>query len=69
MQVLAGRAAGATVGEVRDQVWALIGPVAPSSIRSYLQINTPELFMRMERGQYLLNGFEGPTAAPDPMRW
>ena len=58
VHVLAGRAAGATVAEVRDQVSALIGPVAPSSIRSYLRINTPELFMRMERGQYLLNGFE-----------
>ncbi len=33
-------------------------PVAPSSIRSYLQINTPELFARMDRGQYVLNGFE-----------
>ena len=51
-----------TVGEVCDQVSALIGPVAPSSIRSYLQINTPELFARMDRGQYVLNGFENSCA-------
>lgn len=65
LHVLEGRADGVTVAEVRDQVSALIGPVAPSSIRSYLQINTPELFVRMDRGQYVLNGFE-PIRATTP---
>lgn len=32
-----------------------LGPVPPSSIRSYLRLNTPRLFARMERAQYSLN--------------
>ncbi|WP_232080854.1 DNA methyltransferase [Variovorax sp. SRS16] len=47
---------------------ALIGEVAPSSIRSYLQLNTPALFARMERAQYALAGFDAAPrdAAPSP---
>jgi hypothetical protein len=36
----------------------LIGDVPASSIRSYLRLNTPELFARMDRAQYSLAGFE-----------
>ncbi len=36
----------------------MIGEVAPSSVRSYLQLNTPAYFARMDRAQYVLNGFE-----------
>jgi len=32
----------------------LIGPVAPSSIRSYLRLNTPTLFERTDRARYVL---------------
>ncbi len=39
----------------------LIGAVPSSSIRSYLQLNTPALFARMDRGQYVLSGFEART--------
>jgi DNA modification methylase len=38
-------------------VTALIGAVPASSVRSYLQLNTPELFARMDRAQYALKGF------------
>lgn len=46
-----------TVAEVREQVAvALGGDVAPSSIRSYLNLNTPGLFERTARGTYRLAG-------------
>jgi len=38
-------------------VTALIGAVPASSVRSYLQLNTPKLFARMDRAQYALKGF------------
>ena len=39
-----------------------IGDVAPSSVRSYLRLNTPELFARMDRAQYVLAGLDEPPA-------
>lgn len=30
------------------------GPVAPSSVRSYLRLNTPDLFQWIGRGRYAL---------------
>lgn len=65
VEVLEGRRAPASVREISEQVSKLIGEVSASSVRSYLQLNTPPLFVRMERGQYLLKGFEAaPAAAP-----
>jgi DNA modification methylase len=60
VQVLSERAGAASVKEIADGVTGLIGDVPPSSVRSYLQINTPILFARMDRAQYVLNGFEEP---------
>lgn len=57
VSVLKSRPHGATVSEIAQQVGMLIGEVPASSIRSYLQLNTPALFARMERAQYVLNGF------------
>jgi DNA modification methylase len=55
---LEARSSGATVQEITSDVVDMIGPVAGSSVRSYLRLNTPELFARTERAQYLLSGFE-----------
>jgi len=55
--VLEARPRGASVGEIAGQVTALIGAVPASSVRSYLQLNTPKLFARMDRAQYALKGF------------
>ena len=63
VEVLSRRPEGSSVGQIGADVTQLIGEVPASSVRSYLQINTPEIFARMERGQYVLNGFELPTAA------
>jgi DNA modification methylase len=76
VEVLEGRSDPSSVQEISSEVSRLIGQVSASSIRSYLQLNTPELFARMERGQYVLNGFEDAQrsrsqAEPDaaPVSW
>lgn len=58
VEVLDGRRAGASVQQITKEVSRLIGDVPPSSVRSYLRLNTPELFMRMDRAQYVLNGLD-----------
>lgn len=58
VESLDGRRAGATIQQITDDVSRLIGDVPPSSIRSYLRLNTPTLFIRTERAQYILNGLE-----------
>lgn len=58
VRVLEARPGGASVADITAGVSALIGDVAPSSVRSYLQLNTPTYFARMDRAQYVLNGFE-----------
>ena len=64
VSVLKTRPRGASVTEITQHVTTLIGAVPSSSIRSYLQLNTPELFARMNRAQYALNGFEYQPLAP-----
>ena len=64
VQVLERQPLGASVRDITDAVASLIGEVPPSSVRSYLRLNTPELFARMDRAQYVLNGFETPEVAP-----
>lgn len=58
VEVLEGRPGGASVQEIGAQVARLIGDVPPSSVRSYLRLNTPDLFARMDRAQYTLAGME-----------
>ena len=57
IDVLANRPYGATVAEIETGVSRLIGDAPSSSIRSYLRLNTPALFARMDRAQYVLNDF------------
>jgi len=64
VSVLKARPHGASVTDITQQVTALIGDVPASSVRSYLQLNTPQFFARMNRAQYALNGFEFQPLAP-----
>lgn len=64
VEVLDGRTGGATVQEITAGVVDLIGDVPASSVRSYLQLNTPALFARMDRAQYALNGLEPQPSRP-----
>jgi site-specific DNA-methyltransferase (adenine-specific) len=61
VDVLEGRPSGASLQEISAEVTRLIGDVSASSIRSYLRLNTPEVFARTERAQYVLAGFDEPS--------
>lgn len=52
--VLGARPEGASVGEIEKGVSELLGNTAPSSVRSYLRLNTPGAFERTGRGRYAL---------------
>ena len=52
IDALAYRAHGATVAQITEEVSARIGPTPASSIRSYLRLNTPKLFAKIDRGHY-----------------
>jgi len=45
-----------SVKEIEKRVSDVIGPTPSSSVRSYLRLNTPELFVREARGYYTVNG-------------
>lgn len=63
VQVLQGHHHGASVQQITKHVTDLIGVIPPSSVRSYLRLNTPSIFARTERAQYSLSGFH---ASPEP---
>jgi len=52
IDALAYRVHGATVADITREVSARIGPTPASSIRSYLRLNTPKLFVKLDRGHY-----------------
>ena len=54
VSILSRKSRGATVAEIQDAVHALIGSAAPSSVRSYLRLNSDSLFSRRERGVYTI---------------
>ena len=66
VRVLEARPRGASVSEITQQVASMIGAVPASSVRSYLQLNTPALFARMDRAQYVLKGFSYAPAPTTP---
>lgn len=52
VETLVYRPAGATVAEITREVSARIGETPASSVRSYLRLNTPRLFLQEDRGHY-----------------
>ena len=56
LQVLAETRDALSVAEICKRVDASTGAVARSSIQSYLSLNTPDLFVREERGVYRIRG-------------
>lgn len=50
LQVMSLTSEPLTVKEIERRVEQVIGPTAGSSVRSYLRLNTPELFVRERRG-------------------
>lgn len=54
MQVMALTSKPLSVKEIEYRVQQIVGPTPLSSIRSYLRLNTPDIFVREERGVYRL---------------
>src|SRR5687767_9595346 len=52
VQVLTDAPQALPVREIEQRVEDIIGPTPRSSVRSYLRLNTPELFVREDRGVY-----------------
>ena len=52
VEALAYLPSGASVAEITEEVSARIGETPASSVRSYLRLNTPRLFTKVERGHY-----------------
>lgn len=52
---LSGIGGDASTDEIMTAVQSKLGEVAPSSVRSYLNLNTPKTFERTSRGRYRLN--------------
>lgn len=52
LETLSTSGTAMSVKEIAARVEAAIGPTPASSIRSYLRLNTPSLFIREERGVY-----------------
>lgn len=50
------RGGQATIREIVADVRHALGAVPQSSVRSYLNLNTPRLFHRVGRGRYELKG-------------
>lgn len=64
ISVLSANPTGASISEIEAGVAERVGAVPASSIRSYLRLNTPALFVRMDRAQYALN-FEADKSVRD----
>ena len=60
MKTLQAHPSGASVGKIAAGVRRLAGDVPESSIRSYLRLNTPRLFVRESRGHYQLQSSREP---------
>ena len=55
LQVMSLTSRPLSVKEISGRVSQVVGPTKESSIRSYLRLNTPDTFIREERGVYTLN--------------
>jgi site-specific DNA-methyltransferase (adenine-specific) len=64
LESLKGAPEGRSVEEIQAEVTRRLGPTPPSSVRSYLRLNTPQTFCRVDRGRYALtedNDFASPA--------
>lgn len=66
IQHLSALRTDASVGEIEAAVRRQVGEVSSSSIRSYLNLNTPGTFERVSRGRYKLAGNDDPVQTTIP---
>ena len=55
LQVMSFTSKALSAKEIGERVSEVVGPTKESSVRSYLRLNTPRLFIREERGVYKLH--------------
>ena len=56
----------ASLDEIHEAVRADLGLVAPSSVRSYLNLNTPQKFVRTGKGRYSISRVEATEPVAEP---
>ena len=54
LQVMSLTSKPLSVREIQERVSQIVGPTGESSVRSYLRLNTPQMFIREGRGVYTL---------------
>lgn len=54
LHIMSQTAAPMSVSDIELRVTQIVGPTPSSSVRSYLRLNTPEIFFREDRGVYRL---------------
>jgi DNA modification methylase len=59
LQVMSLTSKALSVKEIEERVTQVIGPTPKSSVRSYLRLNTPDMFVREERGFYAVRSAVG----------
>lgn len=59
LQVMSLTSKALSVKEIEERVTQVIGPTPKSSVRSYLRLNTPDMFVREGRGFYAVRSAEG----------
>ena len=60
LQVMSLTSKALSVKEIEERVSQVVGPTSGSSVRSYLRLNTPRIFVREDRGVYSLRS-EAPS--------
>jgi site-specific DNA-methyltransferase (adenine-specific) len=72
LQVMSLTSKALSVKEIEERITKVIGPTPKSSVRSYLRLNTPDMFVREERGFYAVRSAVGmgiQRKFPAPQEW
>ena len=56
IQVMSFTSDALSVKQIEERVRSVVGPMPASSVRSYLRLNTPDMFVREDRGVYRVRG-------------
>ena len=68
LQVMSLTSQPLSVKQIEDRVSQVIGPTPASSVRSYLRLNTPEMFVRESRGYYAVRRPTITGRQPEPFK-
>jgi len=66
MHIMSQSTASMSVSDIELRINQIMGPTPSSSIRSYLRLNTPDIFLREDRGIYRLKENAVNETSPKP---